>query len=1155
MRLLQCKTDGDFSLIEFFESDIPKYAILSHRWGPEEVTLADLKNGNGKKMAGYGKIQFCGDQAKRDGLQYFWVDTCCIDKSNSTELAEAINSMFRWYHDATKCYVYLPDVSRPRTDSADGSNEDWVSIFRKSEWFRRGWTLQELIAPASVDFFCKEGRLLGNKASLERHICEVTSIPAQALRGRPLSDFSVAERLSWAASRETFRQEDKAYSLLGIFDVNMPLIYSEGKDKAMQRLREEIEKASKGHKCEDFSVTFSLSDAFDVEHFVAREDELSRIHKALRGDGSRRAVVLQGLGGIGKTQLSIAYAKRHKDDYSAIFWLNIKDQDSVKQSFAKLAKQISREHPSAIPVRNQETNQNLDEVVESVKTWLSRPNNTRWLMIYDNYDTPKLSSRTDLAAVDIKRFLPESYQGSIIITTRSSEVKIGHIIQIRKLSDIRHSLEILSTVSRRQVLRTDPDAVKLAEELDGLPLALATAGAYLDQTARSFSDYLRLYKESWVRLKETSPELSSYEDRTLYSTWQISFDNVKQQNPLSADLLRLWAYFDNQDLWFELLRHSDSGDPEWIRELTKDELSFDGAVRVLSSHGLVEVAMSSPECIESKGYSIHGCVHSWTIHALNQEWDYDLASLAVKFVGAHVPGEKDDQPWIIQRRLLPHAARCSYMFSNSLVVDDELADECRDLGDLYADQGKLDLAEQMYQRALQGKEKAWGPEHMSTLSTVNNLGILYADQGKLDEAEQMYQRALQGYEKAWGPEHTSTLSTVNNLAALYADQGKLDEAERMYQRALQGYEKAWGPDHTSTLSTVNNLGLLYRTQGKLDLAEQMYQRALQGYEKAWGPDHTSTLDTVNNLGNLYQTQGKLELAEQMYQRALQGKEKAWGPEHTSTLDTVNNLGILYRTQGKLDLAEQMYQRALQGYEKAWGPEHTSTLSTVNNLAALYADQGKLDEAERMYQRALQGYEKACGPEHTSTLDTVNNLGILYADQGKLDLAERMYQRALQGKEKAWGPEHTSTLSTVNNLGILYRTQGKLDLAEQMYQRALQGYEKAIGPDNIITYIPALNTIWGFGYLFELQADITKARTMFAKALCGYEQVFGPEHAKSKTLRDKLHVLDAMVENKAPVEIEEHAENVPTGSAPGINKPPSTSKRHKLFRKLGLRSRT
>ncbi|KAH8591892.1 quinon protein alcohol dehydrogenase-like superfamily [Bisporella sp. PMI_857] len=244
MRLLQYNKNGDFSLIEFFEGDIPKkYAILSHRWGAEEVTFKDLTDGTSKSKAGYDKIQFCGEQARRDHLQYFWVDTCCIDKSNSVELQEAINSMFRWYRDATKCYVYLPDVSRPRTDSADESNEDWVSTFRKSEWFRRGWTLQELIAPASVDFFSNEGELLGNKVSLERHIWEVTGIPARALRGSPLSDFSVAERLSWAASRETFRQEDKAYSLLGIFDVNMSLIYSEGKENAFRRLKKKIQKS------------------------------------------------------------------------------------------------------------------------------------------------------------------------------------------------------------------------------------------------------------------------------------------------------------------------------------------------------------------------------------------------------------------------------------------------------------------------------------------------------------------------------------------------------------------------------------------------------------------------------------------------------------------------------------------------------------------------------------------------------------------------------------------------------------------------------------------------------------------------------------------------------------------------------------------------
>ncbi|CZT13585.1 related to beta transducin-like protein [Rhynchosporium agropyri] len=427
MRLLQCDNEDRFSLTEFFEGNIPKkYAIPSHRWGAEEVTLADLKNGNYKKMT----------------------DTCCIDKSNAVEYQHAINSMFRWYRDATKCYVYLPDVSRARSVLADNTNEFWESSFRKSESFRRGWNLQELIAPASVDFFCKDMEFLGDKFSLERHIREITGIPSKALRGSPLSEFSVTERMSWTKCHVSTYEEDKAYSLLGIFNVYMPVIYGEGKDNASARLREAVDKASKGYKREDFSITFSLYNTSEVQYFVAREDKLSKIHRVLQGDGSRRAVVLHGLRGIGKTQLSIAYAKRHKNDYSAILWLNIKDEDSVKRSFAQLAKQISREHPSAFPIGSQETKQNLDEVVESVKVWLSLPNNTRWLMIYDESDTPKLSSGTDPAAVDIRKFLPESYQGSIITITRSSEVSIGQSIQIRKFGNVRDSMEILPTMSR-----------------------------------------------------------------------------------------------------------------------------------------------------------------------------------------------------------------------------------------------------------------------------------------------------------------------------------------------------------------------------------------------------------------------------------------------------------------------------------------------------------------------------------------------------------------------------------------------------------------------------------------------------------------------------------------------------------------------------------
>jgi hypothetical protein len=196
---------------------------------------------------------------------------------------------------------------------------------------------------------------------------------------------------------------------------------------------------------------------------VAREAELVEIHRELGGDGSRRTVILHGLGGIGKTQLSVAYAKRHKDSYSAIFWLNIKDKDSIKQSFAIMARQISREHPLALGLSDVDTNESLDEMIDAVKAWLNRPNNTRWLMIFDNYDNPKLPRNSNPTAVDIKNFLPESYQGSVIITTRSSQVRNGYPIQIHKLGDVCDGLEILSNVSRREGLRSGKSVLHICD--------------------------------------------------------------------------------------------------------------------------------------------------------------------------------------------------------------------------------------------------------------------------------------------------------------------------------------------------------------------------------------------------------------------------------------------------------------------------------------------------------------------------------------------------------------------------------------------------------------------------------------------------------------------------------------------------------------------
>jgi hypothetical protein len=247
MRFLEADHDGNFSLTKDLISNIPSYAILSHTWGndEDEVTFENLTQDSTKSRLGYKKLQFCRDQAKRDGINYFWIDTCCINKSNNAELSEAIISMFRWYRVATKCYVYLSDVSAPKREANNQSSDvTRESAFRASRWFTRGWTLQELIAPSKVEFFSTEGQLLGTKHSLEQQIHGITGIAVKALQGHALSDFSIAERLSWAEFRQTTREEDKAYSLLGIFNVHMPPLYGEGMESAFQRLHEEIGKRS-----------------------------------------------------------------------------------------------------------------------------------------------------------------------------------------------------------------------------------------------------------------------------------------------------------------------------------------------------------------------------------------------------------------------------------------------------------------------------------------------------------------------------------------------------------------------------------------------------------------------------------------------------------------------------------------------------------------------------------------------------------------------------------------------------------------------------------------------------------------------------------------------------------------------------------------------
>ncbi|KAI5986974.1 heterokaryon incompatibility protein-domain-containing protein, partial [Pisolithus orientalis] len=231
-----------------------RYVILSHRWGAEvgyeEMTgLMKMEKGEREEVrqrTGYQKIIKSCEQARKDGHKWLWIDTCCIDKRSSSELSEAINSMYRWYQNAQVCYAYLHDVDES-VFPTERDRDKFSESYGWPEWFMRGWTLQELIAPKQVEFFNKDWASIGNKRHLASTLQHVTGIPWEVLRDGPAARrLSVAQIMSWAAGRKTTRVEDRAYSLMGLFRVNMPMLYGEGK-KAFQRLQLKIVRVSSDH--------------------------------------------------------------------------------------------------------------------------------------------------------------------------------------------------------------------------------------------------------------------------------------------------------------------------------------------------------------------------------------------------------------------------------------------------------------------------------------------------------------------------------------------------------------------------------------------------------------------------------------------------------------------------------------------------------------------------------------------------------------------------------------------------------------------------------------------------------------------------------------------------------------------------------------------
>ncbi|KAH7131160.1 pfs protein [Dactylonectria macrodidyma] len=523
-----------------------------------------------------------------------------------------------------------------------------------------------------------------------------------------------------------------------------------------------------------YKTPFSLDGVPASSNFVDRPSDTADLERYLlprRSDSrqTRKVFVLHGLGGVGKTQLAIDFARRHQATFSSVFWLDGRSDARLRGSIASC---INRIRKGQIPSTGRDQSEAHGK---------------------DDLDTAVASQGSLTGAYDLRRYLPGDH-GAILVTTRLS--RLAQLGESRRLAKV--DLSLSRTIFEKCLLKL----------LDGLPLALAQAASYLREKGIDATTYVQIYKHQWDELMGprdvSSRPLLDYEQGSIATTWMVSFKEIESKSIDAASLLRLWAFLDNKQLWHGLLgaaavAEGVDGWPDWLREMARNKVRFLDSIGLLLRYSMVETQQGL-----TGSYSMHPVVHRWASFLDDDQQKHKSARLALVVVGSSVPTLDSKEYWIFQQRLLPHAERCAEW------MREVLSDAVNNLGSLYKDQGKFKEAEEMYERALEGTEKALGPHHTSTLTTVNNLGNLYKDQGKFKEAVEMYERALEGKEKALGPHHTSTLTTVNNLGSLYKDQGKSKEAEEMYGRALHGFQTALGPNHPNSSMVMRNMESLQR---------------------------------------------------------------------------------------------------------------------------------------------------------------------------------------------------------------------------------------------------------------------------------------------------------------------------------------------------------
>ncbi|KAM0511354.1 hypothetical protein ACHAPE_009942 [Trichoderma viride] len=686
----------------------------------------------------------------------------------------------------------------------------------------------------------------------------------------------------------------------------MPVLYGEGKANALYRLRKEITEAMgrnlPNHKAKNrvWMVSFDQNPSF-----TGRESELQRIRQMLFTGRQTVKVAITGLGGVGKTQLALELAYRigaeNKD--CSVIWIPATSKESLEQAYLNAARLLG------IPGWEDER----ADIKKLVQDYLSGDSAGQWLLVIDNADD--ISMWIDQPTPDSSRLidcLPRSKYGSIIFTTR----------------DKKAAVKLAGTAGRNVVdedlLNDQQHVTALLDKLCNLPLAITQAAAYINANGIDLATYLSLLEDQEDVVVDLLSE--DFEDEGRYrdlkypvaTTWLISFEQIRQRDPLAADYLSFMACVDAKDIPQSLLPPGPS---------RKKEIDAMGTLQGYSFITKSSAGSSKPVDL---AVNIHRLVHMATRNWLRTK-DL-LASWTGRAIVRLVEviedvGHDNRVAW---RSYMPHA---SYVLGSSFASEDDenRLDLLEQYGRCLQSDGRYREAEIPYEQVIESRKAKLGAEHPKTLKSMSSLSLTLYNQGRWEEAEKLGVQVIESHKAKLGANHPSTLTSMNNLAFIYKNQGRWEEAEKLNVQVMESRKAKLGADHPSTLTSMNNLASTLSNQGRWEEAEKLYTQVIETSKAKLGADHPHTLTSMSNLASIYINQGPWEESETLIMQVMETSKAKLGADHPNTLTSMNNLAFTWRSQGKHADALALMVRCVQASQRVLGPEHPDTLSSLTAM--------------------------------------------------------------------------------------------------------------------------------------------------------------------------------------------------------------------------------